>query len=81
MYDISYDRVIITNQPLTDGSLSLSLSESWADDNYDPDTLRPQGEMTCYLLLDVNHIVAVWIMVCLIRPPHVNPASINNPVK
>ena len=31
------------------------------------------------LLLDVNHIVALWIMVCLIRA-HVNRASINNPV-
>ena len=50
-----------------------------ADDNYDPGIMKPTKARGNDLLLDVNHIVALWIMVCLIRA-HVNPASINNPV-
>ena len=59
-------------------ALSLSL-RSGADDNYDPGIMKPTKARGNDLLLDVNHIVALWIMVCLIRA-HVNRASINNPV-
>ena len=59
--------------------MALSLSLSLSDDNDDPGIMKPTRGND--LLLDVNHIVAQWIMVRLIRPPHVNPASINNPVK